>query len=112
MVLQRQRAEPLAAHAERPVGQAARRAWRRVALPRNVSTTGIFGRIAFGSSLQLAVLDQVRHQRVQAVHRDELFGEIERRPEMIDAAVDVVGIARLQMSFVFVEAAKLVVGVP
>ena len=43
--------------------------------------------------LQVAVLDQVRHQRVQAVDRDELLGEVERRSEVIHAAVDVVRIA-------------------
>ena len=39
---------------------------------------------------QIAVLDQVGNQRVQAVDGDEFFGEIERRSEVIHAAIDVV----------------------
>ncbi len=40
----------------------------------------------------IAVLDQVGNQRVQAVHGDEFFGEVEWRSEMIHAAIDVVRI--------------------
>ena len=49
-------------------------------------------RIVVRIASQLAVLDQVRHQRVQPVDRDELLREVERRAEVIDAAVDVVRI--------------------
>ena len=38
---------------------------------------------------QFAVFDQIGHQRMQAIDRDELFREIERRAEVIDAAVGV-----------------------
>ena len=90
MVVQGQQAQALAAHAEPPIGQAA-------------GVHGI-GRLAFEGLdhrdlfddlvgvLHLAVLDQVGHQRVQAVDGDELLGEIEGRAEVVHAAVDVVGI--------------------
>ena len=38
------------------------------------------------------VLDEIRNHRMQAVHRDELLGEVERRPEVVRPAVDVVGV--------------------
>ena len=55
-------------------------------------------RIAFGSCVALAELDQVGHQRVQPVDRDELLGEVERRAEVVDAAVDVVGLSSSQVA--------------
>ena len=57
-----------------------------------VSTTGMLAPDHVRVVVPLAVLDQVGHQRVQPVHRDELLREIERRAEVIDAAVDVIGI--------------------
>ena len=61
-----------------------------VALARKVSTTGTLASDHVRVVIPLAVLDQVGHQRVQPVDGDELLGEVERRAEMIDAAVDVV----------------------
>ena len=61
-----------------------------VALPSKVSITATFCTIWLGSLLDVAIFDQVGHQRMQPVHRDELFREVERRAEMVDAAIDVV----------------------
>ncbi len=77
---------------KRPVGQPALRI-AAVARPRNVSTTGTLGRDRVGIAVDAAELDQVRHQRVQPVDGDELLGEVERRAEVVDAAVHVVGFA-------------------
>ena len=74
MILQRQQAQPLAAHAQRPVRQPARvhRVGRLAA--ERLDHRDLVLRSGSGPS-QVAVLDQVRHQRVQPVHRDELLRE-------------------------------------
>ena len=92
MIVQREQAQPLAAHAEAPVRDAARA--HRVG---GFAFEGLDDRrpsatIWFGIFVQIAVFDQVGHQRMQPVDGNEFFGKVERRAEVIHAAVDVIGI--------------------
>ena len=87
-------AQPLAAHGERPVRQAP--------LPhrlRGLAAEGLHHRHLVadhvGVGVPLPVLDQVGNQGVQPVDGDELLREVERRAEMVDAAVDVIGVFQI-----------------
>src|SRR5918996_1426444 len=88
VVLQRQSAEPLTTHGESPVGQTV-----LMHGPGRLAARGFHDRNLVPDkvwiSMQFSELDEIRHHRVQTIDRDELFGKIERRAKMVDAAVDV-----------------------
>src|SRR5262245_59923134 len=92
MILQGQQPEPLASHAQRPVRETTLPHERR-GLPAECFDDGdlVGDRVRRGD---LAVFDEMRKHRMQAVDADELFGKIERRPEMVRAAVDVIWITQ------------------
>src|ERR1051325_704491 len=48
---------------------------------------------------EITHLDEIRNERMQAVHGYEFLGEIKRRAEMINAAVDVLRIAEIPNVF-------------
>ncbi len=86
MIAQFQQAEPLAPDRQRPVGEAARAHGAGRLAAEGVDDRDVLDDlVGIG---QLAVLDHVRHQRMQPVDRDELLGEVERRAEMVGAVVD------------------------
>ena len=62
-----------------------------VAPPRKVSITGTWWGPGRGRR-QIAQLQEIGQQRMQAVDGDELLREVEGRAEVVDAAIDVVGL--------------------
>ncbi len=90
VILQMQQTEPLAAHAQRPVFETA--VAHLVGCFAASSSHGWHFECYVVRVLPLTEFDQVRHQRMQAVNSRELFREIERRAEVIDAAIYVLRI--------------------
>ena len=82
MIPQRQRSQPLAAHGQRPIGQAAavHRIGRLAA--KRIDHGDLFANFV-RVFVQCAELEQIRHQGMQAIDADEFLGEVERRAEMI-----------------------------
>ena len=91
IVVQRQQAQPLASQAEPPVGHAA--VVHRVG---GFALKGVDDRDLRHNLVrvlgQVAELDQVRHQRMQPVDRNKLLRKVERRAEVVHAAVDAVSL--------------------
>src|SRR5215208_3126025 len=93
MIAQRQRTKTLAAERESPIRKSS-----VMLLLRRCSTERRDDRNLFLDIIRrakIAVIQQIRDQRVQPVHRDELFGKVERRPKVIHATIDVIRIANV-----------------
>ena len=79
MVQERETSQPLPAHGQREVGQPVVVHRRRGSLSERVDD----GNRPFDvvRLIEFSILDQVRHERMQAIDGDELFGKLNGEPK-------------------------------
>ena len=93
MIVQQQQPEALASDGERPVGEPALvHPGGRLAAERIDDRDPLANDIGF---VELRGTRACRHQRMQPVDRDELLREVERRAEVVDPAVHVIGVGQV-----------------
>ena len=90
MVQERQSSQPLPSHGHRQVGQSLVVHGRRSFLSERLDDWNHpLDVIRF---MELSILDQVGHHRMQAIDGDEFLWEVERGAEVVRASVDMIGV--------------------